>query len=112
KRFRADLYYRLNILRLELPPLRARGEDVVLLGQVLLAQALRRLGSNLPAPQVLSPLVPRMRAYDWPGNIRELENVCERLAVFFAQYDSPATVDDTQLPYECPELYAVSSMAP
>ncbi len=105
QRFRADLYYRLNILRLELPPLRERGEDVILLAQLLLQRALARLGCTLPAQPVLAPLIDRLAAYDWPGNIRELENVCERLAVYFMQFDDVGAIDYGPLRHECPELF-------
>ncbi|QDQ25347.1 propionate catabolism operon regulatory protein PrpR [Chitinimonas arctica] len=82
-RFRTDLYYRLNILNLQLPPLAARGEDVALLAHRLAADALARLGADLPAEQLCQPLLRLASGYAWPGNVRELQNVVERLAVFF-----------------------------
>lgn len=108
KSFRADLYYRLNILRLDLPPLRERLDDVVVLAELLLRRSLDRLGCTLDAVAALAPLANRLRSYAWPGNIRELENICERLAVFFAQYPSLVDVDYGQLRQECAELYATS----
>src|SRR5213082_3517715 len=74
--FREDLYYRLNVVTLELPPLRARGQDVVLLAEFFLSRFSARYG--LPEP----PLTPEARrtllAHSWPGNIRELRNTIER----------------------------------
>jgi two-component system, NtrC family, nitrogen regulation response regulator GlnG len=77
--FREDLYHRLNVIRIELPPLRARREDVAdLLGHYL-GVAARELGVDTKtlAPDALARLV----AYDWPGNVRELVNLCRRLTV-------------------------------
>jgi len=72
--FRADLYYRLNAVRLRLPPLRERGHDVVLLARHYLAKAAAACGAEPPA---LSPaLTARLLAYPWPGNVRELANGC------------------------------------
>lgn len=74
--FREDLYYRLNVVSLHLPPLRERPEDVEPLATHFLAQAAARLGSCLQeiAPEALAAL----RDYPWPGNVRELQNVIER----------------------------------
>lgn len=75
-RFRADLFYRLNVLSLELPPLRARGEDIVLLAHHFLAELSTKQGKRL---HQLSPAALRkLSFYDWPGNVRELENVIAR----------------------------------
>jgi DNA-binding NtrC family response regulator len=74
--FREDLYYRLNVIRIPVPPLRERPEDVPLLA----AHVLRETAADRPrplSPAALSALV----AYPWPGNVRELQNVLERLAV-------------------------------
>jgi len=77
-RFRADLLHRLDVVRLHLPPLRERRDDVPLLAQRFLAMAARRLGA---APRRLdAAAIERLRAHDWPGNVRELENACWRLA--------------------------------
>ncbi len=73
-RFRADLFYRLNVLTIDIPPLRARGDDVLLLLDQILGLMAQRLGRKvLFTPEALSAL----RAYHWPGNIRELESVLE-----------------------------------
>jgi two-component system nitrogen regulation response regulator GlnG len=77
--FREDLYHRLNVIRIELPPLRARAEDIPdLLGYYLVVSA-HELGVEQKslAPDALA----RLAAYDWPGNVRELVNLCRRLSV-------------------------------
>jgi len=80
--FREDLYYRLNVFPIHLPPLRERGEDVVLLANSFVQHFCQRMG------RTVSPLSPealrRLTAYQWPGNVRELQNVIER-AVITAQ---------------------------
>ena len=77
-RFRADLLHRLDVVRLQLPPLRARRDDVPLLAERFLRAAAMRLGA--PAKRFAKPALERLRAHDWPGNVRELENLCWRLA--------------------------------
>jgi two-component system NtrC family response regulator len=77
--FREDLFYRLSVIPLELPPLRNRAEDIPELVQAIFLKARERHGvPNLKLPP---QLVPYFSAYRWPGNIRELENVIERLVV-------------------------------
>ena len=77
-RFRADLLHRLDVVRLSLPPLRERRDDIVVLAERFLAAAAHRLGAT---PKRLSKAaLERLQAYDWPGNVRELENLCWRLA--------------------------------
>ena len=78
-RFRSDLYYRLAVLRLGIPPLRDRREDVASLASEALARIAQRLG--LPAPTLSRSLCARLAAHSWPGNVRELMNVLERLVV-------------------------------
>ncbi|MDH5459355.1 MAG: sigma 54-interacting transcriptional regulator, partial [Nitrospinota bacterium] len=77
--FREDLYYRLNVFPIHLPPLRERGEDVVLLANSFVQHFSQRMGRNV------SPLSPealrRLTAYQWPGNVRELQNVIERAVI-------------------------------
>ena len=70
--FRPDLYYRLSVLRVALPPLRARREDLALTARALLAAR----GVDLGAPE--GPALARLVAHDWPGNVRELRNTLER----------------------------------
>jgi transcriptional regulator with AAA-type ATPase domain/tetratricopeptide (TPR) repeat protein len=79
RRFREDLYHRLAVLTLALPPLRARGDDVVLLAERFLARACEDYG--LPRRALADDAKARLRDYAWPGNIRELSNVIERVAL-------------------------------
>jgi len=92
ERFRADLYYRINVVRVHVPPLKSRGNDVLLLGQALLQRFARR---SVGEAKRLGPAAARlMLDYDWPGNVRELENAIER-AVAVAQQDE---ITDEDLP--------------
>ncbi|MFT3897579.1 MAG: nitrogen regulation protein NR(I) [Thermomonas sp.] len=77
-RFRADLLHRLDVVRLRLPPLRERREDIPLLASRFLAAAAAKL--HAPAKRLSPATLERLQAYDWPGNVRELENLCWRLA--------------------------------
>jgi two-component system response regulator AtoC len=78
-RFRADLYHRLNVVRIAVPPLRDHPEDIDLLTQKFAEEIAARLGKATPAigPKTLA----RLRAYSWPGNVRELKNVIERALI-------------------------------
>ena len=77
--FREDLYYRLNVVHIEVPPLRDRRDDIpVLLNHFLSTFSTQH---RLPRPDVAADAVQRLRTYDWPGNVRELKNVAERLVV-------------------------------
>ena len=85
-RFRADLFYRLAVLRLALPPLRARVPDIAPLAEWSLKQSLAALGAR-PHPNLhaeLTACAPLLERYGWPGNVRELRNLMERLALFLA----------------------------
>jgi transcriptional regulator with PAS, ATPase and Fis domain len=75
--FREDLFYRVNVLGLVLPPLRARREDIPLLANALLARAARE--ANRAAPQLSHEVLAALAAHDWPGNVRELENEMRRV---------------------------------
>jgi len=77
-RFREDLYYRLNVLPLTLPPLRERREDIPVLLDAFLERFFRTRGD--PKPAVSPTVVQAFTDYGWPGNVRELENACERIA--------------------------------
>jgi DNA-binding NtrC family response regulator len=92
--FREDLYYRLNVITLRVPPLRDRAEDVRILLRHFLAQA--AASHQRPVPELTAAAELRLMAHRWPGNVRELKNVTERLVV--RQSDGPITVDD--LPIE------------
>lgn len=89
-RFRGDLFFRLNVIRIELPSLRARGSDVLLLSQHLLERYSAIAGK--PVRGIAPRAAQRLLDYDWPGNVRELENCVER-AVALTPYDH-ITVDD------------------
>jgi two-component system response regulator AtoC len=78
-RFREDLFYRLNVLRVAVPPLRERSQDVPLLVDHFLAQFRSALGK--PVRGIAEDAMQRLVAYRWPGNVRELENVIERAAI-------------------------------
>ncbi|MBN8503034.1 MAG: propionate catabolism operon regulatory protein PrpR [Burkholderiales bacterium] len=104
--FRADLYYRLNILHIALPPLRERGADLPLLAAHLLDAKLRELGQAAQGRRLLEPLLPTLLAYRWPGNIRELENLMERFAVFVSGARELGGIDVQQFLLEAPELRA------
>lgn len=78
-RFREDLYYRLNVFPIHVPPLRQRGDDIVLLAATFAEKFAKRMGRSL---EPLSPAcIQRLKAYDWPGNVRELQNVIERAVI-------------------------------
>jgi PAS domain S-box-containing protein len=78
-RFRQDLYYRLSVFPIELPPLRDRVEDIPALAQHFLQLSARKLGANVP--RLVPAQVKELQAYDWPGNVRELQNVIERAVI-------------------------------
>ncbi|MGB9624755.1 MAG: sigma 54-interacting transcriptional regulator, partial [Phycisphaerae bacterium] len=75
-RFREDLYYRLKMFCIELPPLRARGDDVLLLAEHFIQRFSRKFGR--PAPKLAEAAKQLLRTYPWPGNVRELANVIQR----------------------------------
>jgi two-component system NtrC family response regulator len=77
--FREDLYYRLNVVPIRLPPLRERVEDVTALARHFLDRASKRLGRE--APSLAPDALERLQLYPWPGNVRELENCIERMVV-------------------------------
>jgi transcriptional regulator with GAF, ATPase, and Fis domain len=78
KKFREDLYFRLNVYPIQMPPLRERKDDIGVLALAFLAETSRRLGRPLGLP---ATVVTALQQYDWPGNVRELQNVVERAAV-------------------------------
>ncbi len=77
--FREDLYFRLNVIAIDLPPLRDRGDDILLLTFHFAAKYAKEL--NKPTPQFSDQALQVLRNYHWPGNVRELENVIQRLVV-------------------------------
>ncbi|KZE26085.1 nitrogen regulation protein NR(I) [Crenobacter luteus] len=95
--FREDLYHRLNVIRLRLPPLRERREDVPLLARHFLAKSAASLG--VEPKRLAEPAMDRLKGYAFPGNVRELENVCHWLTVM-----APGqTVEVADLPPEMRE---------
>ncbi len=80
-RFREDLFYRLNVVPLLLPPLRERGRDLELLVQRLTARL--AMSHRLDAPRYSLGALEALQRYRWPGNVRELRNVCERMVILF-----------------------------
>jgi formate hydrogenlyase transcriptional activator len=79
KRFREDLFYRLNVFPIEVPPLRDRKDDILSLANRFLHQVASKL--NLPLPQFTKANMVELQGYDWPGNVRELQNVIERAVI-------------------------------
>jgi DNA-binding NtrC family response regulator len=77
--FRDDLYFRLRVVELQLPPLRERGDDILELAQFMLDKACRQL--NKPAMQLDPGALKLIRQHNWPGNVRELENAMERAVI-------------------------------
>ncbi len=92
--FRADLFYQLNIISLELPPLKERDGDVDLLSDYFFRQFVRH--QHQAAPEFSKAATKYIRRYDWPGNVRELHNFCERMYILFGG----KTVDVANLPHE------------
>jgi DNA-binding NtrC family response regulator len=77
--FREDLYYRLNVITIDIPPLRDRGEDIFLLVQNFSDKFAKELGKSVP--HLSENALHVLKDYDWPGNVRELENIIQRLVV-------------------------------
>ncbi|WP_286888614.1 sigma 54-interacting transcriptional regulator [Pseudoalteromonas sp. ESRF-bin5] len=96
--FRIDLYYRLNVFPIKVPALRERKEDIPYLCSNLIQQLNKRLGKQLKG--LSKKAVTKLQAYDWPGNIRELQNVLEREAILskqsVLQLNQPLNGDTTQ----------------
>jgi len=90
KRFREDLYFRINVITVKLPPLRARGGDVLLLAQDFLERSAAKV--DRPVTGIAPEAAKLLMAYPWPGNVRELHNCIER-AVALARYDQITVAD-------------------
>ena len=90
-RFRADLYYRLSVFPIEIPPLHSRKEDIPLLAEFFLDAAARKLKRR--RPRLTQANIVELQSYDWPGNVRELQNVLERAVIIARsktlQFDLP-----------------------
>jgi two-component system response regulator HydG len=85
-RFREDLLYRLDVVTIEIPPLRHRREDILVLAEHFLEEARRRHPGS-PVIRLSTGVVERLQAYDWPGNVRELQHVIERVVVLGSMPD-------------------------
>jgi two-component system response regulator HydG len=90
RRFREDLYYRLNVIQIEVPPLRARGNDVLLLAGHFIEEIAGRSGKSVAG--ISRAAAERLLEYSWPGNVRELRNAMER-AVALTRFDGIAVED-------------------
>jgi DNA-binding NtrC family response regulator len=85
KKFRQDLYFRLNVVRIHLPPLRDRREDIPELTEQILSDL--SASTRSPVRRIQSDVLRRLQLHDWPGNIRELRNVLESILVFSSSRD-------------------------
>jgi formate hydrogenlyase transcriptional activator len=97
KQFRLDLYYRLNVFPISIPPLRERPEDIPLLVRHFVQQFAQQMNKTIDA--VSSETMEALTRYPWPGNIRELQNVIERAVVLYKKGD--LSVKQSCLPSEC-----------
>ncbi len=92
-RFRQDLFYRLSVFPIEIPPLRERRDDIPPLVAHFIRQSARRM--NRPEPQLSKAALDRLGSYDWPGNVRELQNTVERAIILWREgpltFDLPAS---------------------
>jgi len=92
--FRSDLFYRLHVFPIEIPPLRERGEDIALLVEYFIDRYARKVGKNIR--DISKKTLESLQAYPWPGNIRELQNVIER-SVLLCETES-FSIDESWLP--------------
>ncbi len=97
--FREDLYYRLNVVPIMLPPLRQRGDDVALLARYFLERA---AADGLPVKRLNAAASARLIQHNWPGNVRELENMMRRTAALLREEVITAAYIDTQLGLDSP----------
>jgi len=93
--FREDLFYRVNVVTIHMPPLRERGDDILLLANHFVRKFSAEMGKR--PPRFLDKALEPLRYYDWPGNVRELENMMQRLVVMA----DGETIDVTDLPDGC-----------
>lgn len=95
--FREDLYYRLKVVEIHLPPLRARKTDIPMLAMSFLREAAEK--HNLPMPEITADALEHMVSYNWPGNVRQLKNLMESLLII-----SGSRIDIRDLPEEIADL--------
>lgn len=93
KKFREDLFFRLNVVSIQMPPLRERGDDVLLLAEFFLKHFATK--ARRPRPELTPAARKRLQAHEWPGNVRELRNMMERIA--YLSHDQ--RVDASDLPF-------------
>lgn len=111
-RFRQDLYYRINTLRLRLPTLRERMDDLPSLAHMMLQRCAGQLGMAIDAKRIAANYLPLFETYNWPGNLRELESICKRLALIHADHPPGHLLSHSELACELPELFTARSLAP
>jgi transcriptional regulator with GAF, ATPase, and Fis domain len=104
-RFREDLFYRLRVFPIEVPPLRERRDDIAPLAAHFIRQSARKM--NRPEPPITQAALTQLSSYDWPGNVRQLQNVIERSIILWQE--GPLTFDlpvlrTTEYPGEIPRL--------
>jgi transcriptional regulator with GAF, ATPase, and Fis domain len=107
--FREDLYYRLNVFPIEMPPLRERKDDILMLVEYFAQRYAKKAGKSIRTIETRT--LERLRGYDWPGNIRELQNVIERSVILSS--GDVFTVDDVWLSNESSQVTSrVATLAP
>ncbi|HEX2201932.1 MAG TPA: sigma-54 dependent transcriptional regulator, partial [Longimicrobium sp.] len=107
--FRSDLFYRLNVITLHLPPLRDRADDIPLLSEYFL----ERFGASRGRTLRLAPeTVEALQGYDWPGNVRELENALERAAVLTPEGEIPVSALPARITERAPQPLVAASLPP
>jgi len=105
RRFREDLYWRISAFSIHIPPLRERPEDIAVLTRWLLRRESRHYGIDLALDELIAQLTPIFARYHWPGNVRQLENLIERLIVSYRHYGNCDALLEA-LAGIAPELYA------
>jgi DNA-binding NtrC family response regulator len=107
RRFREDLYFRINVVQINLPPLRDRGNDILLIARQLLARYCQKL--NKPALTLSAAAEQAILQYTWPGNVRELDNVIQRAVILC---DHSERLDADQLDIQATETTSNSRSIP
>jgi transcriptional regulator with GAF, ATPase, and Fis domain len=110
-RFREDLYYRLHVFPIEVPPLRERKDDIPLLARHFVDLSAKEL--KCPKPRLTRAAITRLQSYDWPGNVRELRNVIERAVILarggMLDFDLPMTASASAAPTKSASRVAAGS---
>lgn len=109
-KFREDLYYRLSTVQISIPPLRDRGTDILLLARKFAADFAERY--RMPKITFGEDTRPLMLAYRWPGNVRQLKNIVEQMALFEAGTEIDSTTLSHYLPKDAPEYSPLTSVQP